>query len=315
MQDILTHVVTSGRFFLDIDAYGGIVGYAELLRLQGKHAIAASTAPFNASIPAPIRRWEVAFTAGYHSAPSDRFTVIDLSEPTAFETFVATDRLEALIDHHPGLEAYWHERLGTQAQIEVVGAACTLVFERWQHADLLKKMSVNSARLLACGILDNTLNFGAKITTLRDRHAYATLCELAHQDPHQFAQTYFQSCQAGILADMRDALVNDSKVIPYPGRNDEVHVGQLALWEASPVLDHMLGGVQNTLRSKAMPWYLNLISISEKKSYFISDDPELRSWLSHLLGVTFEGEIATANRMWLRKEIMKRAIKQKEGAL
>lgn len=53
---------------------------------------------------------------------------------------------------------------------------------------------------------------------------------------------------------------------------------------------------------------MNLISISEKRSYFVTDDPEMKAWLSSLLDVHFEGNVAKADRMWLRKEIAKADI-------
>jgi|GEM_PF-4130639 len=42
------------------------------------------------------------------------------------------------------------------------------------------------------------------------------------------------------------------------------------------------------------------------------DDVALQQWLAGLLGVKFEGILATADRLWLRKEIMRRAIKKEE---
>ncbi len=50
-------IVTSGSRYLDIDAYAGIIAYAELLQRQGQSAQAASAAPWNESIPAKVRAW------------------------------------------------------------------------------------------------------------------------------------------------------------------------------------------------------------------------------------------------------------------
>jgi hypothetical protein len=44
-------VITSGKPYLDIDAYGAIVAYAELLRAQSNDAQAVSTSTLNESIP------------------------------------------------------------------------------------------------------------------------------------------------------------------------------------------------------------------------------------------------------------------------
>lgn len=51
-------IVTSGAPYMDIDAYGGCVAYAELLRILGSHARAVSTAPLNESISKTVRSWQ-----------------------------------------------------------------------------------------------------------------------------------------------------------------------------------------------------------------------------------------------------------------
>jgi inorganic pyrophosphatase/exopolyphosphatase len=66
---------------------------------------------------------------------------------------------------------------------------------------MLGEMGQASARLLMCGILDNTLNFGAKITTERDRRAYQELSKIADL-PEDWPAQYFAACQAGIVHDL-----------------------------------------------------------------------------------------------------------------
>jgi hypothetical protein len=53
---------------------------------------------------------------------------------------------------------------------------------------------------------------------------------------------------------------------------------------------------------------MNLISIKDGCSYFVTDEPAVQQWLANLLGVKFDGNVAAANRMWLRKEILKADI-------
>lgn len=43
-------IVTSGKRYIDIDAYASCIAYAKLLRLKGKNAKAISTANLNESI-------------------------------------------------------------------------------------------------------------------------------------------------------------------------------------------------------------------------------------------------------------------------
>lgn len=193
-------VITSGSAYIDIDAYACIIAYAELLRMQGIEAVALNTAPLNESISKTVRSWRATLETVYVPSLSDTFTLIDVSDPGHFDRIVDIARVDEVIDHHPGFESYWQERIGDDAHIEFIGAACTLVYERWKAAGLLEKMSVISARLLVCGILDNTLNFGANVTTQRDIEAYDKLLVQADL-PDNWTAQYFTECQEVILSD------------------------------------------------------------------------------------------------------------------
>lgn len=176
-------IVTSGLSFLDIDAYAGCIAYAELLNLQGHQALAFSSAIMNESISKTVRQWNAPFAQNYTPNNDDTFILMDVSEPQFIEKKADINRVEEVIDHHIGYEAFWHERIGDKANIEFIGAACTQVYELWVRAGLLDRISETSARLLICGILDNTLNFKANVSTQRDRLAYEQLSKIANLPP------------------------------------------------------------------------------------------------------------------------------------
>lgn len=205
-------IVTAGGKYLDIDAYAGCMAYAELLNAIGRPARAVSTAIVNKSVPAVVRAWNAPLTTTYAPSAEDRFTLIDVSNPDYFEKFVDMARIDEVIDHHPGHEAFWQARIGDGATIEWVGAACTQVAEKWVAARRINDISQTSARLLMYGILDNTLNFGADVTTDRDRQAYALLAKYADL-PSDWPARYFSACQEEILADIARAVADDTKII------------------------------------------------------------------------------------------------------
>lgn len=300
-------IITSGAAYVDIDAYAGCIAYAELLNLQGVKAKAISTAPLNESISKTVRSWKTPLHNEYTSSSNDTFALIDLSDPAHFDTFVDLERVDEVIDHHPGFEQYWHNRIGDKADIEFIGAACTLIFERWKAAGLLEKMSITSAQLLICAILDNTLNFGAKVTTQRDIDAYNTLIAQAEL-PADWTAQYFTECQKAILEDIVSAIGNDKKVLTFNSYAQPICFGQLVAWDAQQVLVKHNKTIGKTLSAVKPDWFMNLISVSEGKSYFISDNKAVQAWLSDLLGIKFDGSVAIAERLWLRKEVIKQNI-------
>jgi hypothetical protein len=300
-------IITAGYTYMDIDAYGGCAAYAELLNVLGTPARAVSIAQLNASISPLVRSWGIAVEQTYTPDPRDRYVLIDISEPAFFEKFVDTERVTEIIDHHLGFEQFWQDKIGKNAHIEFVGAACTLVYERWEAAGMLPHISSRSARLLMCGILDNTLNLGATITTSRDQAAYQALQAYADFDGGLAAE-YFADCEAAILQDITQAMRDDYKpTVGYPSLDHTVGAWQLALWDANLALREHMPAITAQMAPR-QPGYFNLISLKEKCSYFICPDASLQLWLSKLLDVTFHDNIAKAPRMWLRKEIMKQAI-------
>jgi inorganic pyrophosphatase/exopolyphosphatase len=301
-------IVTSGLTFLDIDAYGGCVAYAELLNLRGYEAVAFSSATINESVPTTIHSWNAPLSSNYPITPDDTFILIDVSETDYIEKNVEIDRVEEVIDHHLGYEEFWNKRIGDKTDIQFIGAACTLVYERWINAGLLSSMSETSARLLISGILDNTLNFKADVTTERDRIAHTELTKIANL-PANWTKQYFTECETSIFEDIETALINDTKMMAFKNLNSQpIAIGQLVIWDAKRALSNFRPIIENTMSKKSEDWFVNIVSISEGYSYFLASNQKIISWAETIVDVTFTNNLAQAERLWLRKEINKKDI-------
>jgi inorganic pyrophosphatase len=303
-------VVTAGEDYLDIDAYAGIVAYAELLRLDGFKAVAASDAILNASVPEFLASLEMGLVRKYKPKKADTFVMIDLSDPKHFSKFVREEAVVEILDHHLGFEDYWQAKLGKKSKIEYVGAACTLVYEAWRNAGLLDQMPIDIAKLLLAGILDNTLNLQAVITSPRDIAAYDKLQKLAGVD-EGFTKKYFEACQAGAELTFDATLQNDFKVVNYetfaPG---PIAIGQVAVWDGASIVNKFSEQMQHFLSHKSEHWIMNILSIADGQSMFVASDPATIDWIETTLGASFEKRVsglsvAKAGRFWLRKEIHK----------
>lgn len=294
-------VVTAGGKYLDIDAYACIVAYAELLNLDGQPAAAVSTAVLNDSITPTARSISTNFQTEYVRG-DDQFVIIDVSEPENLDTIVQPNKILEIIDHHLGNEQYWMQK-GVATDIEFIGAACTQVYERWVRVGKLGEMSKSSASLLSLGILDNTLNFNATVTTQRDMDAYDALVKHAQVDEN-WAELYFKECQAVVEHTLSEAVANDTKQMTFPGYDTEITVGQLAAWDAHELLESVVKLVNKENH------FINVISIHEGRNYIVTKDSRLQYFLADLLGIdTRLGDsVLITNRLWLRKEIMKAAI-------
>ena len=295
-------IITSGSSYLDIDAYAACIAYAELLNCLGEPARAVSTAPLNDSITASIRAWDVGLDAHVPEA-QDQFVLVDVSHPSFLDPIVDIDRVVAVFDHHSGFENYWQERLGERARIEHVGAAATQIYECWQAAGVLEKMRPLTAKLLLSAILDNTLNFGAHVTTACDHAAYAALASLACVGDEWPAE-YFAECQSAIERDLGGALRNDAKRMSPSAQRPAV-LAQLVIWDARRIMASQHELICRTMGDLDADWLLNLVSINENRSYFLSDNDATRSKVAKALTVEFSNGNAPYHRLILRKELMR----------
>lgn len=298
-------IITSGSAYLDIDAYAGCIAYAELLNLQGREAKAVSSAPFNESITRTILSWSAKLDQ-YIPKEDDEFILIDISDINFLDSIVNREKIVEVIDHHPGFEFFWAKKLGEKADIEFIGACCTRIFERWQAADLLPKISRDSARLLATGILDNTLNLKANITTDRDKRAYEKLAQISKLSV-DWPRQYFSESQSSIESNLEQAIENDIKALD-PTSYLPNKLGQLVVWDAKRILLNNREVIDRAFESKSQDWILNLISINENRSYFVARNSFSQKKFAKLFGLVFNSGIATTDRLWLRKEIIRESI-------
>ncbi|GLH38954.1 DHH family phosphoesterase [Pseudomonas moraviensis] len=295
-------VVTSGSAYLDIDAYACCIAYAELLNLQGVEARAVSSAPLNASITASVLVGPVSLD-GYVPQAGDEFVLVDVSDYHHFDLRVILDQVVEVIDHHPGYEQYWAERLGTAADIRPIGAAATMVFQRWQAAGLLPRISAQSAALLATAILDNTLNFSGQMTAKQDIEAYAVLAQGANLAAN-WPEQYFLECQGAIEADLQAALAADLKRFNTDSNLPQVFA-QMTVWDADGLLQNHRNEISCWMAGQGDDWLLNVISIRDRQSCLLAEPAISQKKLSRLLPLNWQASMAVVKPSMLRKELLK----------
>ena len=298
-------VVTSGSAYLDIDAYACCIAYAELLNHQGIAARAVSSAPLNASISTSVLGWDARLD-DYQPAAGDEYVLVDVCDPDHFDPIVRLESVREVIDHHPGFERYWSQRLGTAADIQPIGAAATLVFLRWETAGILAHMSPHSAALLATAILDNTLNFTGQMTTPHDTRAYEVLARCANLSA-EWPQRYFGECQAAIEADLTGALSADMKQMTATP-NLPQRIAQMTVWDAGALIHRHRAAINQWLAAQGEDWLLNAISLHDCKSYWLTGSSLSRRKLSRLVDAEWQGSLAVLERGMQRKELLKLAL-------
>ncbi len=297
-------VITAGRRYLDIDAFASMIAYRELLRATAsEEVLAVSTAKINGSVPPMLQNHQLDTPVDMASA---KFIVLDVSNPDFFDTFVNPDQVVEILDHHPGYEAFWAARPAIKSQIEMVGAVCTQVFEKFVAAGKTELLDTELCKLLIAGILDNTINFKSKITTDRDRAAYKKLLEIGGISDDWYKE-YFLACEREQAKDLKGAILSDIKSEFVSPLLPET-VGQIILFDRS--------GIEATLAeifADFDQWMINVISIEDGRSYLYCSDAEVKNNLEKLFGIRGEADnLVVLDNVILRKEIFKKALEFKD---
>lgn len=300
-------IVTAGKPYIDLDAYASCIAYTHLLNLQNQPSCAVCTATINESVTPSLRNLNTKIDTEYNSNSDDTFIILDLSDPNFFDSIVDHSKIEEVIDHHPGFEAYWQEKLGTKCHIEEIGSVTTLIFEKYEKANLVSKLPHDIGLLLATAIAENTLNFKAKITKPRDLAAYQTLAQNYNLSPTLVAD-YFKEIQTSLEQNFAQALQNDTKDLDF-GSLGTCRVGQLTIWDSKQTITTNHIEIEKILSKKQTPWFLNAIDIRLGQSFFYTTNLSMQQFLEKLYTVNFVDNTASLPHMLLRKEILKAAQK------
>lgn len=301
-------IVTSGRKYLDIDAYAGVIAYRELLRALGEEAVAVSTAPFNQSVPKMIQDLSYGLDKMPENLDEAKFIVVDVSNPEFFDTFVKPEKIIEVIDHHTGFESYWKERLGDKAEIERIGSVCTMIFEKIVAAEKLEILKPDLCKLMVAGILDNTLNFGAETTNGSDLQAWHVLMKRGGL-PEDYEDEYFGACYAEIKENLVKAIRDDTKIEKVSPVLPEV-IGQIIVPRAE---DFDVSALKVAF-AEYPEWMMNVIALKDGKSYVYFSGDGIKEKLEELFEEEGDGGLIILDKFKLRKEIMKMGRECSSGA-
>ena len=296
-------VLTVGKSYVDIDGYASCLAYRELLRIQGIESKCVTNASLNYSITKSLLTLSYSIDE-YKVNTNDKFIILDLSNKEFFPEFVNEENIIELIDHHPGFEKYWDDRLNKNATIEQIGSVATIIVEKYEQNNLIQKMDKSIAKLLMAAILDNTLNFTAKITNDRDRKAYYKLQAITGE--LNYADVYFNECQNTIENKLEESIVNDLKRQKTNQYLPDV-IGQLTIWDIDR-LTNQINKIKQTMYANGEKWIINIISLKDNTSYVMCSDDEVRQNINELFDCSCNDEFVLIKPAILRKEIMGAAL-------
>lgn len=281
-------IVTAGKKYNDIDALACAVAYGELLEKEGKDVKVSLPGVWNRTIlPEQMKQYEL-FREEIIPSSDDNFVFVDLSEEKHFAYFDSEKddytRILEIYDHHYGFEDYWKNILGERSHIERVGACATQIFEEYEKRSEITLMKKETAELLLCAIVQNTLDFTSPETRERDHVAYKKLLDLLCLT-EEWKDHFLQKLTNSFGDNFEESLRSDTKVFEDFLDDKKLIFSQVEVPIAGEdlfiknkkIIEIFFDKDRNSL------YLLNLADMKNKKSIISSNSDELLLKLKEVL--------------------------------
>jgi manganese-dependent inorganic pyrophosphatase len=231
----------------------------------------------------------------------DEVILVDTSETHMLDNKIAVEKVVEIIDHRQVHEA--DKFPNAVSQIELVGAASTLVTEKFIQNGV--EISKQSATLLYCAIISNTLNFRASVTTHRDKEAAKWLNRTANL-PADFWKELFLAKSDLSGNKLVERIEGDFALLDIGGK--KIGVAQIEMIGVKKLLDdrgdEVVGALQAIQNKQGLDMvFQNTIELEEPKNYIIAYEPETKQLLEKILDIKFEGAVAERPNIIMRKQI------------
>lgn len=287
----------------DLDGVAGAFAYAEFLNKTGSAAEASVIGAMHDEARYVIERFGLNRPTEINNADAyDDVVLVDASDLNGIEGKIDPKKVVEIIDHRKIHEADKFPRAKTQ--IELVGAAATLVAERFVRQDI--EPSRDSAILLYSAIVSNTLNFKGSITTERDRQSAAWLNERAGL-PDGYWKELFAAKSDLNGEKLMERIVGD--FAHFTLGESGVGIAQIEMIDAKRLLDGRSDEIERGLlkikNDTGLDFvFLNTIDLEEGRNYFVAPEEATRRLLQKAFAVQFAGNVAESTSLLMRKQLV-----------
>ncbi len=301
-------ILITAKINPDIDGVASILAYAHLLRSQGADVITGIYGLPQEEVNYFIAKHHVRVDPLHvdsQISPDTEVVIVDGSSLKGMHPGIKAEKVTEIIDHRivDYVEGSFPK---AKIQIEAVGAAATLIVERYMHS---KKLIPAELSLLLFGaIVHNTLWLKSTNTTQRDIVALAHLAP-SIPSPRIVTQEMFEYAAEAIAKDPA-SLVKDGKQIMLEGT--QVGIYQHIVWDiAATEINELISlAIYANQQATGSAWSCIIItSISHGKTLLFCPDQTGQSVLSSKLKIRFTENYALLPQLALRKQILGELLK------
>ena len=234
----------------------------------------------------------------------DEFIIVDASDTKGMPAVIRPQDVIEIVDHRETNKAreIFHR---AKLDIELVGAAATLIFEKFQ--EMKQDIDFDSALLLYGAIFSNTLNLKNNVDN-RDLTAVTTLEEILRiriSEPKDIVDEMFQCKTKYIEENLEECIRSDFKHF-----DDGLGVAQLEGFDMFKIItEHYsyIKGILDSVRNefKLDKVFLTAADIRNGYNIFLAINNETAELLTDKMNIEFDVKgIAKSDRLYLRKQIL-----------
>ncbi len=234
----------------------------------------------------------------------NKFIIVDASDTKGMPEVIRPQDVKEVIDHREinnAGEVFCQAKI----KIELLGAAATLIFEKFQ--EVRQDIDFNSALLLYGAIFSNTLNLQNNVDS-RDLTAITVLGEILKtriSEPREIINEMFEYKTRYIEENLEECIRNDFKHF-----DDSLGIAQLEGFDMFKVIMEHHDQIKNILNSlknkfKLERIFLTAADIKNGHNIFLAIGDATTKLLSNKMNIEFDTNgVAKSEKLYLRKQIL-----------
>lgn len=287
----------------DMDGIGCMYAYAELLNKENKKTDYSIFGIPKKEVGIVCELFNIELNATNNINEDDKIILVDTNTIMEVKENINIMNVIEIIDHHK-LSEDVKRMLNAEVQIEEVGAAATLVAEKYKASNYT--ISRNAAILLYYGIISNTVNLNSKVTTKRDRKMAEWLKKCCDDISEEKIKEIFER-KSEIDNSLREEMEVEYK---DPFLKLSWSMGQLEVANVDKFLmerEEEIREVLKQVQQEKDVEYLSVNCVDTLNGYavIVAFNQKTENLISELLNIKFVNGKAKINEFMTRKEIIK----------
>lgn len=290
----------------DLDGFACVFAYAYFLNQTGIKAIASISGKHHEEADHVIFEYGLNLDIKEENPQEyNQIVIVDASGLECLDKRTDPDHVVEIIDHRK--VNFSEQFVNAKVQIELVGAAATLVAEKYKENSVAVPKDI--ATLMYGAIISNTLNFQAKVTTDRDRKI-AVWLKKENNFPDDFAHKMFMS--KSDLAGEKLIQILHEDFAGFAGHNFgsyKLGTAQIEMIGGKELAESRKNEIITELKKIMVDQNLNfvfltIIDLEANQNIIVAPTKEIEKILSKVLNIEFIDQIAVRPGLIMRKEIV-----------